>query len=213
MINCLENLFMNKKILDILEKYHQDGYIDYHGLAALGLSNKEVETLIATMNHFLKVINIWGKEELKKEMNLWQLEMDEEKKLLSGASIAPNDLSQIPQGTLQKYFAKQPIYASIINGINRNNTILLQKPTNGFVWAAPIVEFVLQKNLTNSLFFVIENNQQQIVKKGKLIVENKSFTIELACRKLLPGRYYLKLIYGSILSLFEFFIHKNLMSD
>jgi len=204
---------MNKEILRLLDRYAENQYVDYGRFSALGLSEKETEMLIKTMDDFLEAMNAFNKLELKKEMSQWQLEMDEEQTFLEDASSAPDDLANVPHGTLQKYFVKQPIYASLINGINRNNAILLQQPLNGFNWNSSIIKFELKKKLKSNLFFEIENNRRQIIKKGILVIKNKSFNIELNYQKLLPGRYYLKLFCGTILSLFEFFIHKDLISN
>lgn len=202
---------MDKKILDLLDNYFETGKIDYSEatLNELNISEKELKEHVHSMDNFLSAINIVGKQELKKEMEVWQVEMD----MADFAGGAAPDSAEIPHATLKQYFAEQPQYASLVASANRNAALVLESPANGFSWDQETIPFILKNTNTQELDFVIENNQNKTILKDKVFIEDNIFDISLDLQKLLPGRYYLKLIKQSQVSLFEFFVRKDLMPD
>ena len=198
--------------MDLLDNYFETGKIDYSEttLKELNISENELREHVQSMDLFVQAINITGKKELKEEMGAWQIEMDMGS--FSGAAAAANS-EDIPHATLKQYFAEQPQYANLVASANRNSSFSLEAPINGFEWNQETIPFILQNTNIKGLSFVIENNQNKTLLEDTVVVEDQVFDISLDWQKLLPGRYYIKLINKTQVSLFEFFIRKDLMPD
>lgn len=212
----LDNILipMNKKLIDLLDSHFEKDNIDPQLLKELDLSEEELKENLELMDDFVTAINMVSKQELKNQMAAWKEEMEEEEMdFLTGGGTPDADEEDIPHATLKQYFEEQPQYTSLVAGANRNQTISLEAPTNGFEWNQEIMPFILQSFIEQPLRFVIENNRNDVIVDDSVIVEDQVFDIELDWQKLLPGRYYLKLIVQSSITLVEFFIRKDLMPD
>ncbi len=206
---------MDKQLLDILDKYFQTGQLPSltpQLLEELNITEQEFQEMCLTMDDFLVAMKVFGRQELKKEIETWKGEMDEEE--LGEAQQITDGLDNFPDANLKRAFTPQPLYQGLVNGTNRNKPLSLVVPLNGFDWNTHSIDFQLTKDFTAShLSFQIENNQNVTLFNDTIDIVNYQFSLDLDWKKLHPGRYYLKLIDGNKVAIFEFFIRKDLMPD
>jgi len=200
---------MNKKLLDLLDNYIETGKVDNVLLAEFDMSSQELQALLSLMDDFMETMNIWGRAELKKEMALWDEELDAKE----NASFAPKDSKDIPQATLEVYFASNPMYAHLLKGAVRNTMLIVETPSSGFEWTQTKYLFQCAPFSYETISYIIENNRREIIKEDSTPINNYSFFVELEYQDLLPGRYYLKLLFNNSFTLYEFFINKSLMPE
>lgn len=201
---------MDKRIIDLLDLYFENGHLNsfqMEELISLASSEQEAVNLLELMSDFSVGMEAFGNNELKKELNNLSLEVEVD------AESAPQDYTSIPEAALKTYFAGQPMYSSLMQSSSRSLLLVFEAPENGFEWNKESIVFNLQNKVNGALTYKIENNQGESLLNGHCKIEESKFAINFDWKFHLPGRYYLKLIVDQSLTVFEFFIRKDLMPD
>lgn len=201
---------MDKRIINLLDKYYENGHLDsfqMEELVSLADSEEEASNLLELMSDFGITMEVYGKNKLKEElMDMDSIENGE-------AELAPQDYTSIPEAALKTYFADKPVYSLMIQSNSRGLPLTFEFPENGFEWNEERMLFSLQDVYKELLSYSIENNKGDTLIDGQIELEESYFSILFDWESYLPGRYYLRLVVNRSLMIFEFFIRKDLMPD
>ena len=203
---------MNENIFEILEQWLKNNGSDDSKLEMThneNISVAELDELKNIFTDFSVSINHFSRQELKKEMEFWNDEMDFAEMKNGGAISESNDYPS--RARLEESFSENKSYSPLLRSSDKSNLTFLVNPDSGFEWNTEEFEFTFSEINDQKISYQIENNQQNIIFEKEALLSDNKVIINFDYKSFLPGRYYLKFIIGSQVSLIEFFIRKDLI--
>lgn len=206
---------MDKTIIELLEKYLNEESLtkNEEQLMQELKAKKEFDEKKELMEDFLAAMDVFGTQQLKSEMESWRFEMEVAEMQGQAAPAEGGNFGSIPTAALEAHFAESPSYATAIRANNRNTSLVIEHPQNGFDWNQQTLEFKVQGHNGGDLKFQIEDNLHDSILDGAIQLDENKFALNLDWKNIHPGRYYLKVFNDKGMDLIDFFIRKDLMPD